>query len=55
MKAAAHHSNNQRDFYLSTLAPVDRRRDTPFCAADLMMLTVLFLEIAAVVRLVLAN
>jgi len=56
MKAAAHHPNNQRDFYLSTLAPVGRvRRESPFCVADLIMLTVLFLEIAALVRLVLAN
>ena len=55
MKAAADYANNRRDFYLSTLAPVDDRRDSPFSAADLFMLTVLFLEIAALVRLVLAT
>jgi hypothetical protein len=44
-----------RDFYLSTLAPVNHHRETKFRAADAVMLTILFLEIAAFMRLILAN
>jgi hypothetical protein len=43
------------DFYTSTLAPVDRQRETHFGVLDGAMLTVLFVEVAVFVRLFLAN
>ncbi len=43
------------DFYNSTLAPVNHHHEVQFRAADAVMLTVLFLEIAAFMRLFLAN
>jgi hypothetical protein len=43
------------DFYISTLAPVDHRRDARFGALDVAMLSVLFLELAVFMRLFLAN
>jgi hypothetical protein len=57
MKAIAANSKTplQADFYTSTLAPVNQRRTTRFGTLDAMILTVLFLELAAVARLVLAN
>jgi hypothetical protein len=58
MKAIAVNRNRHghaRDFYLSTLAPVNHHRETQFRAADAVMLTVLFLEIAVFMRLFLAN
>ena len=58
MKAVAASRNkhgNARDFYLATLAPVNQHGETQFRAADAVMLTVLFLEIAIFMRLFLAN
>jgi hypothetical protein len=43
------------DFYISTLAPVDRQRDTRFGVLDGTMLTVLFVELVVFMRLFLAN
>jgi len=43
------------DFYISTLAPVDHRKDARFGLLDISMLSVLFLELAVLVRLLLAN
>jgi hypothetical protein len=55
MKAVADDKNKGGDFYLSTLAPVNHHSDSRFCVADLVILTVLFLEIGTLIRLVLAN
>ncbi|HET7626666.1 MAG TPA: hypothetical protein VFM25_15535 [Verrucomicrobiae bacterium] len=45
----------QADFYTSTLAPVNQPHGARFRALDAMILIVLFLELAVVARLVLAN
>ena len=56
MKAVSESSSKvKNDFYASTLAPVGHRRDMRFNAADAVMLVVLFLEIAVLTRLLLAN
>jgi hypothetical protein len=56
MKAATESSSKSKnDFYISTLAPVGHRRGVRFNAADAVMLVVLFLEIAVLTRLILAN
>jgi len=58
MKAATANrtaTGSKPDFYNSTLAPVNHQHDVQFRAADGVMLTVLFLEIAAFMRLFLAN
>ena len=47
--------HGKRDFYTSTLAPVNDRRRVPFRPADAVILIVLFLELGIVVRLFLAN
>jgi hypothetical protein len=43
------------DFYASTLAPVDHQKETRFGILDVAMLSVLFLEMAVLMRLFLAN
>jgi hypothetical protein len=57
MKSAAesHPVGHSRNFYATTLAPVDHRNETPFRGWDAAMLVVLFLELAVVMRLVLAD
>jgi len=56
MKATTHSgSRNRSDFYSSTLATTNRSREIRFSAVDIVILAVLFLEIAGVMRLFLAN
>ena len=44
-----------RNFYSTTLAPVNHSRETQFRAFDAVLMTVLFLELGVVMRLLLAN
>ena len=57
MKASSPtHSRAQSDFYTNTLAPVQRgQRTLRIHAVDVLMLTVLFLEVGVLVRFLLAN
>ena len=56
MKAFARKTGRQvGDFYQSTLAPLGRRGDRRFGLLDITLLTVLFLEAAISIRLILAN
>lgn len=56
MRAAGSKAHRYKgDFYKSTLAPVGRRIELRCCGVDIVMLTVLFLEVAALVRLFLAK
>jgi hypothetical protein len=55
MKAVSDSQKNKGDFYISTLAPVDHHREARFRAADAVLLIVLFLELAILTRLYLAN
>ena len=48
-------SGSAENFYPTTLAPVDHRREIQFRIWDAAMMAVLFLEIAVVMRLVLAK
>jgi hypothetical protein len=43
------------DFYSATLAPINHRRDSRFSLVDIVLLSVLFLEIAGLMRLFLAK
>jgi hypothetical protein len=43
------------DFYTSTLAPVEQQRKLRICVMDIAMLTVLFLEMAVLMRFLLAK
>jgi hypothetical protein len=45
----------EKDFYISNLAPINHRNETPFRAWDAVMLVVLFVEIGMAMRLILAN
>ncbi|HEU5125454.1 MAG TPA: hypothetical protein VFW05_15485 [Verrucomicrobiae bacterium] len=58
MKAAAVRKSSAQtgeNFYLTNLAPVNHGEEKPFEGLDAFMLVVLFVEIAAVARLLLAN
>lgn len=46
---------HDKNFYLSNLAPVNHADETPFGSMDAVLLVVLFVELAAVMRLFLAN
>lgn len=48
-------NGQETNFYLATLAPVNHHNETPFRAWDAAMLVVLFMEVAFVMRLVLAD
>jgi hypothetical protein len=56
MKAVAEKIHRKRsDFYSSTIAPLYRYRQVRIRIMDVGLLTVLFLELAVVIRFVLAN
>lgn len=56
MNAAADNINRQgSDFYLTTLAPLDHQTEARIGAQDVLLLTVLFLEMAVLIRLLLAH
>jgi len=56
MKAISESTGKAKnDFYGSTLAPVNHRREVRFNVSDAVLLVVLFLEIAILSRLLLAN
>lgn len=56
MKAVSESGDKVKgDFYISTLAPVNHRREVRFRAADAVLLIVLFLELAVLTRLLLAS
>ena len=56
MKLTADGANKQTsDFYTSTLAPVEHHGKVRITAADIVMLTVLFLEMAVLMRFLLAK
>jgi hypothetical protein len=56
MKSVAGKWNRKsNDFYTSTIAPVDRKRDRRMRLVDVAMLTVLFLEMGVIIRLFLAK
>ena len=43
------------DFYIATLAPINESKRKPFRGLDAVLMVVLFLEIAGLARLILAN
>ena len=55
MKSVANCKHSDTDFYLAHVAPLNRHHDRPFRFLDMALLTVLFLEIGGLIRLVLAN
>jgi hypothetical protein len=56
MNAAADNTNRQgSDFYLTTLAPLGHQTEARISAPDVLLLTVLFLEMAVLIRLLLGN
>ena len=55
MKTVTENEKSGTDFYLSNLAPSHHHRETPFRYLDMVLLTVLFLEVGGVIRLLLAK
>jgi hypothetical protein len=56
MKAVVNAPRTERDdFYISTIAPVNKGRQKPFRVMDSILLTVLLLETAFLARMLLAN
>jgi hypothetical protein len=55
--AESNHQSGTRagDFYQATLAPLNLRDEKPFGTTDALLLIVLFVEIAVVMRLILAT
>jgi hypothetical protein len=53
--AATKGTRDKNDFYTSTLAPVDHHAKVRINAFDVAMLTVLFLELAVLMRFLLAK
>ena len=55
MKAVAGNKKHETDFYLENLAPLNRQQGAPLRYLDMVLLTVLFMEIGGLVRLMLAE
>jgi len=56
MRSIASKANKQTsDFYTSTLAPVEQQSKVRICIVDVVILTVLFLELAVLMRFLLAK
>ena len=55
MRSVAENKKSDTDFYLSNVAPLNQQRATPFRYLDMVLLTVLFLEIGGLIRLLLAK
>lgn len=55
MRSVAENKNSDTDFYLSHVAPLNQQHTRPFRYVDMLLLTVLFLEIGGLVRLLLAK
>jgi hypothetical protein len=56
MKAISESLRSQsRDYYTSTIAPIDCHLEVRFRALDAVLLSVLFLEVLGLMRLLLAN
>lgn len=55
MKPVTDNEKSDTDFYLSHVAPLNHHHDAPFRYLDMALLTVLFLEIGVLIRLLLAN
>jgi len=55
MRSVAENKKSDTDFYLSNVAPLNQQRELPFRYVDMVLLTVLFLEIGGLIRLLLAK
>ena len=55
MKSGPESEESDTDFYLSNVAPLNQQRGTPFRYVDMVLLTVLFLEVGGLIRLFLAK
>ena len=55
MKSVADNKKHDTDFYLSNVAPLKHQRETPCKLMDMILLTVLFVEIGGLIRLLLAK
>jgi hypothetical protein len=53
--ASQNEVQHDTDFYIKTLAPVNELRRRPIRGVDAILVIVLFLEIAGLARLILAN
>jgi hypothetical protein len=55
MKTVTENKTVGTDFYLSNLAPTHHHHETPFRYLDMILLTVLFLEVGGVIRMLIAK
>lgn len=55
MKSASESEKSDTDFYLANVAPLNQQRTTPFRYLDMILLTVLILEIGGLIRMLLAK
>jgi len=55
MKTVTENGKSDTDFYLSNMAPLNQQSATPIRYLDMVLLTVLFLEVGGVIRVLLAQ
>ena len=55
MKTASKNNNGDTDFYLANIAPLNQQRAQCFCYLDMILLTVLIMEIGGLIRMILAK
>ncbi len=55
MRSVAGNKKHETEFYLSNVVPLNQQRASPFRYLDMVLMTVLFLEIGGLIRLLLAK
>jgi hypothetical protein len=55
MRSVADNKKSETDFYLTNVVPLNQQRTTPFRYVDMVLMTVLFLEVGGLIRLLLAK
>ena len=55
MRTVAENKKSDTDFYLSNVAPLNQQHAAPFRYVDMVLMTVLFLEVGGLIRLLLAK
>ena len=55
MRSVAGNKKSETDFYLTNVVPLNQQRTTPFRYLDMVLMTVLFLEVGGLIRLLLAK
>ncbi len=55
MRSVAGNKKSETDFYLANVVPLNEQRTAPFRYLDMVLMSVLFLEVGGLIRLLLAK